>query len=290
MTEPCKVPRVTHFTLPTDRLGVISDVHERVRTLEPIFAAFEHAGIDTVVQLGDLALPNARSGPAVTHDERQLSYIRRRAEAHGIHDVICLRGNHDHMGLLNQREEADGFVRLSRRLRFAPRTAIATTPSGARLALVSGAGSVDRSRRPSGRWFADEALSDAERTALVADAAGTIDLVFAHDAPGTADDTALARRLATSSRLWERGDLAYAQHENTYLTRLIADIARHDGATVISGHHHLRHDAHEVLHGVPLRTIVLDETYYGGTDAYLIVDVTDPRHPSIHWPERDGQF
>jgi hypothetical protein len=269
---------ITHFELDTDRFGVVGDIHGRIGLLAPIFEAFQQHGIRDVFQLGDFGLPDRKPD----HDDLMTTYLKDLAARHDI-NLRALRGNHEHGRLLRERQDAEGWVRTAPHVAVAPRIAVATSPS-ARIAIVGGAGSVDRNwRYPGVNFFEDEVLSQDELDALVADAANSIDLVLAHDAPGAHGGTELSRRLALTSGRWLIDDLAYAQYANLIWTRAIAAIAHPESMTSISGHMHFRHDAVETIHGKRIRTVVLDRADGGLPNSYAIVDVSDPRRPEIEW-------
>jgi predicted phosphodiesterase len=279
------MPPITRFPIPTDRIGLLGDVHGRSETTKPMFEAFGQAGVSVVVQLGDLGLPFHLRGSRGRREWAHIRNLQRYAEDAGVSTFTSVRGNHEQMDVLAELEDSDGFARLNDApaIRIAPRIALAASPSGCRLALVSGAGSVDRSYRyPGASWFKNEVLSQDERDALVAEAAGQVDVVLSHDTPGSADDrTEVGRRLQADVGMWDPSDLAYATWENTLHTRMVAKLIDRRGALSVSGHLHFGHEETTTVYGPPLRIVVLADTQSRPLDSYAILDVSDPTHPTI---------
>ncbi|WP_436787475.1 metallophosphoesterase family protein, partial [Yinghuangia sp. YIM S10712] len=192
------------------RLLLVGDTHGNAGHLRRVLDVAAAAGIDRLFQLGDFGYwEHERSGV------RFLDTVQRYADERGV-TVFFLDGNHDKSGLIHERygdrPDAEGFLTVRGRIRYAPR-GHAWRWDGVRFLAFGGAASVDKDRRlaeearrrqkamrkeayrqAAGRpfakvpdtagtlWFPEEEPTDADARAVIAEA-GAVDVLLTHDKP-----------------------------------------------------------------------------------------------------------
>lgn len=178
----------------------LGDVHGNIPFLRAACEAASAAGCSTVLQLGDLGAFWPRS-------DRFLADIDEICEFHGIDQIVFIDGNHEGFtsqvtfvaadgtvtsgglvaALAQAARDDDGFVVLSKRVRWAPR-GHRWTWAGRRFGALGGAFSVDWRRRSNYvTWWRDEELTCDEDVAALG--AGPLDVLVTHDAPAGVDMT-----------------------------------------------------------------------------------------------------
>ncbi|WP_261163895.1 metallophosphoesterase [Microbacterium sp. Marseille-Q6965] len=217
-----------------DRVGVVGDAHGNTRFIVEAIWSLAERGVSSVVQLGDFGFIWRRGDAAGA----ALSVVNAALRIADL-DLLVVLGNHENYNVLaSLPRDEHGCIRIGRVV-ILPRSGRATA-AGRAVGWLSGASSIDRSRRRRGlEWWPAEVPSDDEAAALV-DAPGTADIVFAHEA---IREPALLAQLESG---WSAVDAQYANDAQEQFTARIASVLT-DGGVVVSGHHHRRHTATATL-------------------------------------------
>lgn len=229
------------------RVGLVGDAHGNLPFLIEALFSLKESEVSSVVQLGDFGL--IWSG--ASYEQEAIDALNVVLEAMDLFLYVVL-GNHENYDLVDSLEAgSDGARRLGRVILLprSGRLTVAGRPAG----FLAGAASIDRIyRQPWVSWWPQEVPTDEEAQGLAAQGAGSLDVVFAHDALRT---PGLQSRLSANRGLWHEEDLRYAESSADLFTeRALGELA--DGGLVISGHYHLRHSAEERLlrpDGTPIR-------------------------------------
>ncbi|MGW0663811.1 metallophosphoesterase family protein [Streptodolium elevatio] len=252
------------------RLLLAGDTHGNLGHVRRILGAAADRGIEHVFQLGDFGYwEHEHSGV------RFLDSVHRAARDHGV-TVYFLDGNHDKSGLIHERygdrPDAEGFLQVRGRIRYAPR-GHTWTWDGVRFLAFGGARSVDKDERlkeearrrqkaarkeghriAAGRppaevpdfagtlWFPEEEATDDDVRRIVAAASAAGDTA---DASGTADaagiDVLLTHDKPRATRPGtDRKDLAICHPNQVRVQRLIDALHPRLAA---HGHLHYRYTA-----------------------------------------------
>jgi len=211
------------------RIGLLGDAHGDLRFLQAGIHALAARGVTSIVQLGDFGLI-WDGGDRDRHALAVLNTALRLVDQ----TLFVLAGNHDgHPAIAALPTDADGVRRIGR-VGILPRSGRGTA-AGRPIGWLSGAASVDRSRRTAGvSWWPEELLSPAEAVGLTA--GRPVDIVFAHDA---LDSCALTIRLARTAGFWDPDDLRYAEAARAEFSNRVLGVLSDDGL-VVSGHYHFR--------------------------------------------------
>jgi hypothetical protein len=228
---------MTPFALPeistATKLGLLGDTHGNLPFALEAIASFKALGVSTVVQLGDFGFvwPESKSGRNL---DRLSKALGERQMA-----LYFLDGNHEAFDrLLRFPLNSDGTRVIRGDIRHLPRGYRTTLSDGRTVAVLGGAGSVDRGyRKPGKSWWADEAITEQDLRALGTDHA---DVLLSHEAPSPVP--AVDAALAGSGFPIE--DIVYAEGVRAMLTRGFMAVRP---SLVLHGHHHVFHDSTEIF-------------------------------------------
>lgn len=228
-----------------NRIGLIGDVHGNREFLETAVVELAAMGATSVLQLGDFGMTWAGG----KRERLRLDLVN---EVLSLVDLTMwvVLGNHENYDLIDGIEPDAAGVRWMDRVGLLPRAG-RLNEAGVEIGWLSGAASVDRSRREPGRsWWPQEIPSDHE--VLPLRAGPPVDVLFAHEAL----DTSLLRAvIAPNATGWEPADLTYATAARQQFTQRTAEVLG-DGGLVVSGHYHCSLRAEERiprLGGSPIR-------------------------------------
>ena len=212
------------------KVGVLGDTHGNLSFTLEALATFKTLGVSCVIQLGDFGFvwPESKSGRNLDRlskflGERQMCFY-------------FLDGNHEAFDRLHRYPlAADGTRVVRGDIRQLPRGYRTTLGDGRSVAVLGGAGSVDRSYREPGRsYWTEEGITETDLTDL-----GTVhaDVFFSHEAP--AQLPALDAGLSGSGfpvedaveaegvrAILTRGFIPLRPHHLRSTTRIIASMSR----------------------------------------------------------------
>lgn len=152
------------------------DVHGNVAHLQNVYDAASAAQVDAVLQLGDLAL----YWPGDTGEKDIRAQASRLATETGIPCYVVV-GNHDNHEALAEAKAAAEPTEIADGVWVLPQ-GHAFTWGSTRCVALGGAVSIDRDSRIIGSsWWPNEAPSTGELYRALE--AGTVDVVFSHEAP-----------------------------------------------------------------------------------------------------------
>lgn len=241
---PYALPEISTAT----KLGILSDTHGNLAFALEAIATFKALGVSTIVQLGDFGFvwPEPKSGRNL---DRLSKFLGERQMA-----LYFLDGNHEAFNrLLLYPIAGDGTRVVRGGIRHLPRAYRTTLGDGRTVAILGGAGSVDRMYREPGRsWWAEEAITESDLKALGTEHA---DVLFSHEAP--APLPAIDAAVAGSG--FPIDSVIYAETVRAMLTKGFMAVRP---SLVFHGHHHVFHDSTEMfghgMDGFESRVIGLD--------------------------------
>lgn len=224
------------------KVGLLGDVHGTEFWLNRAIDEFSAAGLDTIIQVGDLGVwpGNVAAG--------KWDRINKRLRLKGI-TILCAPGNHEDYDQIDALEPRDdGWLPFRPNILLAPR-GHRTEMAGHSFVWLGGAGSVDRkprlmrdsafnrqrehygssTRRKS--WWEQEAITDADvaRTA----AGGHADVMVAHDAPTRVQT--IASRLRNNPGGFSRHDIEYANQARAKFMEAFMAV---EPTLALHGHYH----------------------------------------------------
>jgi hypothetical protein len=240
-----------------DQVLMAGDVHGNVARLGELLEVCGDEGCSHLLQVGDFGwFPNIRAG------REFIDAVRGLAERADV--LVCfIGGNHDDWEDLAGLEaggdrDEDGLVVLGTHLRYVPRPHRWVWGS-CRFGALGGAWSIDRRRRvPFISWWPDEEPTEDQAERLCA--AGELDVLVVHDAPGELD---------LSDFSMSGSDLGGGVGVRA-LIDMVVDRTRPE--VVVHGHWHLGHDS---TLGSSSRCVGLGDDRGPLSDQYVVLDTTD---------------
>lgn len=257
--------------LPLDlgaRVGLVGDAHGSTRFMVEAIWSLAERGATSLVQLGDFGFlwkGRDAEGAALSIVNAALTIADLR--------LFVVLGNHENYHVLaTLPRDEHGCVTIGR-VTILPRAGRATA-AGRPVGWLSGAASVDRSRRqPGTEWWPAELPTEDEAAPLL-EPPGRVDVTFAHDA---IDEPTLRAGLGHG---WDPRDVEYADAAQATFTRRVATVLPDDGGLVLSGHYHVRHSATATLTrpdgtAVHARSEVLAHEFHGESVGILDMETLD---------------
>ncbi|WP_062312765.1 metallophosphoesterase family protein [Demequina rhizosphaerae] len=217
------------------KVGLLGDTHGNEAWIRHALDEFAKAGLDTIIQVGDLGV---WSGPFAGKmwnriDELLASHSQTMFVAPGNHE------DYDRIDRLKSRD--DGWLRFRHRILLAPR-GHRTELGGRTFVWLGGAGSVDRSwrrylesRTGQKTWWHQEEITFADVDATAA--GGHAEVMVAHDAPHGVPS--IERQLAGNPHDFYRDDLHYAYQVRSRFTEAFEAV---NPRLLLHGHYHFAVD------------------------------------------------
>lgn len=245
------------------KLGLLGDTHGNLPFTLEALATFKLLGVSCLIQLGDFGFVWRGERKGDRNLDRISKFLGERQMA-----LYFLDGNHEAFDrLLRYPLASDGTRVVRGNIRHLPRGFRTFLGDGRSVAVLGGAGSVDRSyREPSRSWWAAEAITESDLEAL-----GTAhaDILFSHEAPEPL--AAVDAGLIGSGFPVE--DIAYAEQVRSMLTRGFMAVRP---SLAFHGHHHSFRDSVEVFgrgeNAFESRVIGLDRDLQG-RPSLAVIDV-----------------
>ena len=214
------------------KVGLLGDTHGNEAWIRHALDEFATAGLDTIIQVGDLGVwPGARSAKMWNSIDELL--------ARNGQTMYVAPGNHEDYDRIDRlKARKDGWLRFRHRILLAPR-GHRTEMRGRNFVWLGGAASVDRGWRRylqfmTGEvsWWHQEEITfaDVETTR----AGGHADVMVAHDAPHGVPS--IERQLAGNPGGFAREDLLYAYATRSRFTEAFEAVRP---SLLLHGHYHI---------------------------------------------------
>ena len=259
------------------RIGFLGDTHGDMQHVLTVARTMSARGIELLVVLGDFGFlwPGHNWGIDIDKLSRRLKTTRQ--------TLAFVDGNHEDFDLLYKFPVADDGLRWIRpNIVHIPRGYRTVLASGATLAALGGANSIDIGHRVLGRsvWV-EESITEADLTKLGPDHA---DVLMGHDAP--LDLPTLDGWLAATDYGWPPDGLKYSAEGRGMFHRGFLQV---QPRLYLGGHYH-RHIDELVTYSprdreFQTRVVILDQ---GGSASATSQAILDVRTLGLEFITRDG--
>ena len=259
------------------RIGFLGDTHGDMQHVLTVARTMSARGIELLVVLGDFGFlwPGHNWGIDIDKLSRRLK---------ATHQTLAfVDGNHEDFDLLYKFAVADDGLRWIRpNIAHIPRGYRTTLASGATLAALGGANSVDIGHRVLGRSvWAEESITEADLDAL---GHGHADVLIGHDAP--LGLPTLDAWLAATDHGWPPAGLRYSAEGRAMFHRGFLQV---QPRIYLGGHYH-RHVDEPVIFTAgdaefQTRVVILDQ---GGSASGVSQVILDVRTLGLEFITRDG--
>ncbi|TFD20871.1 metallophosphoesterase [Cryobacterium sp. TMT4-10] len=259
------------------RIGFLGDTHGDMQHVLTVARTMSARGIEHLVVLGDFGFlwPGRNWGIDIDKLSRRLKMTAQ--------TLAFVDGNHEDFDLLYKFPVADDGLRWIRpNIVHIPRGYRTVLASGATLAALGGANSVDIGHRVLGRSvWAEESITEADLTAL---GHGHADVLIGHDAP--LHLPTLDAWLAATDHGWPPAGLKYSAEGRAMFHRGCLQV---QPRLYLGGHYH-RHIDELVTYMTgdaefQTRVVILDE---GGSASATSQAILDLETLELEYIARDG--
>ncbi|WP_151199537.1 metallophosphoesterase [Cryobacterium sp. LW097] len=260
------------------RIGFLGDVHGDLQHVLVVARTMAALGIEQLVVLGDFGFlwPGHNWGIDVDKLSRRLASMSQ--------TIAFVDGNHESFDLLYTFPLSDDGLRWIRpNIVHIPRGYRTVLASGATLAALGGANSIDIGHRVLGRSiWAEESITEADLVALGHDHA---DILLGHDAP--LHVPTLDANLTATDRYWPVAGLKYAAAGRAMFHRGFLQV---QPKLYLGGHYH-QHIDEDVAYATGheefrTRVVLLDQ---GGTRSAISQAILDVHTLELEYLARDGE-
>ena len=258
-------------------IGFLGDTHGDMQHVLTVARTMSARGIELLVVLGDFGFlwPGNNWGIDIDKLSRRLKMTAQ--------TLAFVDGNHEDFDLLHKFPVADDGLRWIRpNIVHIPRGYRTVLASGATLAALGGANSVDIGHRVLGRSvWAEESIKEADLTAL---GHGHADVLIGHDAP--LHLPTLDAWLAATDHGWPPAGLKYSAEGRAMFHRGFLQV---QPRLYLGGHYHRHVD--ELVTYRPgkrefqTRVVILDQ---GGSASATSQAILDVRTLELEFLTRDG--
>jgi hypothetical protein len=247
------------------RIGFLGDTHGDMHHVLTVARTMSARGVELMVVLGDFGFlwPGHNWGIDIDKLSRRLKTTRQ--------TLAFVDGNHEDFDLLYKFPVADDGLRWIRpNIVHIPRGYRTVLASGATLAALGGANSVDVGHRVPGRSvWAEESITEADLTTLGHEVA---DVLIGHDAP--LDLPSLDAWLAATDHGWPPAGLKYSAEGRAMFHRGFQQVRPR---LYLGGHYH-RHIDERVTYTTgdtefQTRVVILDQGGSASATSQAILDV-----------------
>ncbi|WP_104194520.1 metallophosphoesterase [Cryobacterium sp. M25] len=259
------------------RIGFLGDTHGDMQHVLTVARTMSARGIEHLVVLGDFGFlwPGRNWGIDIDKLSRRLKMTAQ--------TLAFVDGNHEDFDLLYKFPVADDGLRWIRpNIVHIPRGYRTVLASGATLAALGGANSVDIGHRVPGRSvWTEESITEADLTTLGHEEA---DVLIGHDAP--LDLPSLDAWLAATDHGWPPAGLKYSAEGRAMFHRGFQQVRPR---LYLGGHYH-RHIDELVTYSpadreFQTRVVILDQ---GGSASATSQAILDVRTLKLEFITRDG--